>query len=59
MGVRSHGWSHAVSNVLMNKWVLKKFSMDTFDGIEDYVKDMKSRDGEQMCGMVPGLGVFR
>jgi hypothetical protein len=25
----------------MNRWVLKKFAKDAFDGLADYVKDMK------------------
>ncbi len=41
--VRSHGWSHAVSDVWMNRWVLKKVFKDTFDGIADYVKDIKQK----------------
>ena len=41
--VRSHGWSHAVSDVWMNRWVLKKLSKDTFDGSADYVKDIKQK----------------
>ncbi len=40
---RSHGWNHAVSDVWMNKWVLKKLSKDTFDGLADYVKDIKQK----------------
>ncbi len=36
--VRPHGWSHAVSDVWMNRWVLQKFSKDTFDGLADYVR---------------------
>ncbi len=38
--VRSNGWSHAVSDIWMNRWVLKKLSKDTFDGLADYVKDI-------------------
>ena len=41
--VRSHGWSHAVSDVWMNRWVLKKLSKDTFDGLPDYVQDIKQK----------------
>jgi hypothetical protein len=32
--VRSHSWSHAVSDVWMNRYVPKKFSKDVFDGLE-------------------------
>jgi hypothetical protein len=42
--VRSHGWSHDVSDVWMNRWVLKKLSKDTFNGLGDYVKDIKQND---------------
>jgi hypothetical protein len=35
--------SHAVSDVWMNRWVLKKFSKDTFDGLADYVEDIKQK----------------
>ena len=27
----------------MNRWVLKKLSKDVFDGITDYVKDIKQK----------------
>jgi hypothetical protein len=27
----------------MNRWVLKKLSKDTFDGLVDYVKDIKKK----------------
>jgi hypothetical protein len=27
----------------MNRWVLNKFSKDVFDGLPDYVKDMKEK----------------
>jgi hypothetical protein len=27
----------------MNRWVLKKFSKDVFDGLPDYVKDVKQK----------------
>ncbi len=40
---RSHGWSHVVSDVWMIRWVLKKFSKDTFDGLPDCVKDIKQK----------------
>jgi hypothetical protein len=41
--VRSHGWIHNVSDVWMNRWVLENFSKDSFDGLADYVKDMKQK----------------
>ena len=41
--VRSHGWGHVVSDVWMNRRVLKKLSKDTFDGLTDYVKDIKQK----------------
>jgi len=28
----------------MNRWVLKKLSKDTFNGLGDYVKDIKQND---------------
>ena len=34
-------WFHGVSDVWMNRWVLKKLSKDVFDGITDDVKDIK------------------
>ena len=40
--VRSYGWI-VVSDVWMNRWVLKKFSRDTFNGLADYVKDIKQK----------------
>ena len=36
-------WSHDVSDVWMNRWVLKKVSKDMFDGLADYVKDIKQK----------------
>jgi hypothetical protein len=27
----------------MNRWVLKRLSKDTFDGLADYVKDIKQK----------------
>ena len=39
-GGRSHGWIHDVSDVWMNRWVLKKLSKDVFDGLAEYVKNM-------------------
>jgi hypothetical protein len=41
--VRSYGWIHVVSDVWMNRWVLKKFSKDVFDDLVDYVKDMTQK----------------
>ncbi len=41
--VRSHSWSHSISDVWMNRWVLKKLSKDAFDGLPDYVKDVKQK----------------
>ena len=41
--IRSHGWIQDVYDVGMNRWVLKKFSKDAFDGSADYVKDMKQK----------------
>ena len=41
--VRSRSWSHAVSDVWMNRWVLKKISKDVFDGLAEYVKNIKKR----------------
>jgi len=34
-------WFHGVSDVWMNRWVLKKLSKDVFDGITYDVKDIK------------------
>jgi hypothetical protein len=36
----------------MNRWVLKKLSKDTFDGLADYVKDAKQKL-QHMCVCVP------
>ena len=47
--VRSYGWSHAVSDVWMNRRVLKKLSKDTFDGLTDYVKDIKQSKNYKIC----------
>ncbi len=41
--VRSHGWIHAVSDVWMNRWFLKRFSKDAFNRLADYVKDLKQK----------------
>ncbi len=43
IGFLDFGWSHAVSDVWMNRWVLKKLSKDVFDGLADYVKDIKQK----------------
>jgi len=37
------GWIHDVSDVWMNRWVLKKFSKDVFDGFVEYVKNIKQK----------------
>ena len=50
--VRSPSWSHAVSDVWMNRWILKKFSKDAFDGPADYVKDIKQKS-QHMYVCVP------
>ena len=42
-GGRSHGWIHEVSDVWMNRWVLKKLSKDVFDGLAEYVKNMAKK----------------
>ena len=41
--VPSYGWIHPVSDVSMNRWVLKKFSNPVFNGIVVYVKDIKKK----------------
>ena len=37
------GWIHDVSDVRMNRWVLKKLSKDVFDGFAEYVKNIKQK----------------
>ncbi len=39
----------------MNRWVLKKFSKDTFDGLGGYVQDIKQKL-QDMYVCVPHVG---